>query len=179
VAFAILFLLPPLFFGEHYHLAPWQIGCICFCAPLGIAFTSRIAGNLTLRFGTGRMMILGSIFSTAALLFIAIAHGAALWIWPPLLLLFGIGYGIYQTPNLSFLMQAVSKSEQGIAGAIQRMLLNLGNSVGGAIAALLLGLQAGERQSSLSITWWFAVLFLSTGLAGLLLCCRRGATAVR
>jgi DHA2 family methylenomycin A resistance protein-like MFS transporter len=60
VAFAILFLLPPLFFGEHYHLAPWQIGCICFCAPLGIAFTSRIAGNLTLRFGTGWMMVLGS-----------------------------------------------------------------------------------------------------------------------
>jgi MFS family permease len=168
VAFAILFLLPPLFFGGHYHLAPWQIGCICFCAPLGIALTSRIAGNLMLRFGTGPMMILGSIFSTGALLLIAIAHATALWIWPPLLLLFGIGYGIYQTPNLSFLMQAVSKSEQGIAGAIQRMLLNLGNSVGGVIAALLLGLQAGERQSSLGITWWFAVLFLSTGLAGLL-----------
>jgi hypothetical protein len=94
-------------------------------------------------------------------------------------LLFGIGYGIYQTPNLSFLMQAVTKSEQGIAGAIQRMLLNLGNSVGGAGAALLLGLQAGERQSSLSITWWFAVLFLSTGLAGLLFCSRRGTTGVR
>jgi MFS family permease len=179
VAFAILFLLPPLFFGDHYHLAPWQIGCICFCAPLGIASTSRIAGNLTLRFGTGRMMILGSIFSTGALLLIAIAHATALWIWPPLLLLFGIGYGIYQTPNLSFLMQAVSKSEQGIAGAIQRMLLNLGNSVGGAIAALLLGLQAGERESSLNITWWFAVLFLSAGLAGLLLQYRRGTTAVR
>jgi MFS family permease len=179
VAFAILFLLPPLFFGEHYHLAPWQIGCICFCAPLGIALTSRIAGNLTLRFGTGRMMILGTIFSTGALLLIAIAHASAFWIWPPLLLLFGIGYGIYQTPNLSFLMQAVTKSEQGIAGAIQRMLLNLGNSVGGAIAALLLGLQAGERQLSLGITWWFAVLFLSTGLAGLLFCSRRGTTGVR
>jgi predicted MFS family arabinose efflux permease len=76
-------------------------------------------------------------------------------------------------------MQAVSKSEQGIAGAIQRMLLNLGNSVGGAIAALLLGLQAGERESSLNITWWFAVLFLSAGLAGLLLQYRRGTTAVR
>ncbi len=118
-------------------------------------------------------MILGSIFSTGALLFIAITRATVLWIWPPLLLLFGTGYGIYQTPNLSSLMQAVTKSEQGLAGAIQRMLLNLGNSVGGAIAALLLGLQASERQSSLSITWWFAVLFLSTGLAGLLLCCRR------
>jgi MFS family permease len=103
VAFAILFLLPPLFFGDHYHLAPWQIGCICFCAPLGIASTSRIAGNLTLRFGTGRMMILGSIFSTGALLLIAIAHATALWIWPPLLLLFGIGYGIYQTPKFKLL----------------------------------------------------------------------------
>jgi MFS family permease len=172
VAFAILFLLPPLFFGKHYRLAPWQIGCICFCAPVGIAFTSRIAGDLTLRFGACRMMIFGSILSTGALLLIALTHATALWIWPPLLLLFGIGYGVYQTPNLSLLMHAVSKSEQGIAGAIQRMLLNLGNSVGGAIAAFLLSLQTGEQQSSFSITWWFAMLFLCTGLLGLLLCCR-------
>jgi MFS family permease len=176
VGFAILFLLPPLFFGEHYHLAPWQIGCICFCGPLGIALTSRIAGNLTLRFGVSRMMTLGSIFSTGALLIIAIAHATALWIWPPLLLLFGIGYGIYQTPNLSSLMRAVTKSEQGIAGAIQRMLLNLGNSVGGAVAAVLLSLRIGERPGSFGITWWFATLFLSTGLAGLLLCYRRDMT---
>jgi MFS family permease len=153
VAFAILFLLPPLFLGKHYHLAPWQIGCICFCAPLGIAFTSRSAGDLTLRFGTCRMMIFGSIVSTGALLLIALGHATVLWIWPPFLLLFGIGYGVYQTPNLNLLMHAVSKSEQGIAGAIQRMLLNLGNSVGGAMAAFLLSLQAGEQQWSLSITW--------------------------
>jgi MFS family permease len=169
VAFAILFLLPPLFLGKHYHLAPWQIGCICFCAPVGIAFTSRSAGDLTLRFGACRMMIFGSIISTGALVLIALAHATALWIWPPFLLLFGIGYGIYQTPNLSLLMHAVSKSEQGIAGAIQRMLLNLGNSVGGAMAAFLLSFQAGEQPWSLNITWWFAALFLGTGFLGLLL----------
>jgi MFS family permease len=176
VAFAILFLLPPLFLGKHYHLAPWQIGCICFCAPLGIAFTSRIAGDLTLRFGACRMMIFGSAVSTTALLAIALSHATVLWIWPPLLLLFGIGYGVYQTPNLSLLMHAVSKSEQGIAGAIQRMLLNLGNSVGGGIAAFLLSLQIAEAQSSFSITWWFAMLFLSTGLFGLIRYCLREKT---
>jgi hypothetical protein len=37
------------------------------------------------------------------------------------------------------------------------------------IAAFVLGLQAGERQSLLGITWRFAVLFLSTGLSGLLI----------
>jgi MFS family permease len=173
VAFAILFLIPPLYFSSRYHLAPWQIGCICFCAPLGIAFTSRIAGSLTLRFGTGRMMIIGSILSVCALLLIAIAQGADLRIWPLLLLLFGIGYGIYQTPNLTLLMQAVSKSEQGIAGAIQRMLLNLGNSVGGTVAAALLTVQIAGQQSSFSITWWFATLFLATGFLALIVCCSR------
>ncbi|HEX3445407.1 MAG TPA: MFS transporter [Chthoniobacterales bacterium] len=172
VAFAILFLLPPLFLGKHYHLAPWQIGCICFCAPLGIALTSRIAGDLTLRFGTCRMMMLGAIASTAALLLIALAHTTILWIWPPLLLLFGIGYGVYQTPNLTLLMHAVTKREQGIAGSIQRMLLNLGNSVGGAVAAFLLNIQSGEQDASFGATWWFAALFLATGLLGLLVCCQ-------
>jgi hypothetical protein len=76
-------------------------------------------------------------------------------------------------------MHAVSKSEQRIAGAIQRMLLNHGNSVGGAIAAFLLSLQIAEAQSSFSITWWFAMLFLSTGLFGLLRYCLREKTTAR
>jgi DHA2 family multidrug resistance protein-like MFS transporter len=163
--------IAPGIFGTFLGLGP-VLGCICFCAPLGIALASRIAGDLTLRFGTCQMMILGSIASTAALLLIALAHAAILWIWPPLLLLFGIGYGLYQTPNLSLLMHAVTKSEQGIAGSIQRMLLNLGNAVGGALAAFLLSLQIGEEQSSFGTTWWFAELFLTTGLLGLIFWCQ-------
>src|SRR6185369_3299737 len=69
------------------------------------------------------------------------------------LALVGLGLGIFQTPNMSFIMGAIPRAQQGVAGSMSQMMRTLGVVLGVTGASMLFGsrraLHAEQLQLSL------------------------------
>jgi EmrB/QacA subfamily drug resistance transporter len=172
VAAGMVFLIPPYFLEQVSHLAPWQVGLIAFAGPLGLVLPAQFSGSLAPRLGAGRLMAAGLALMLLAVLGLSTLREE----WPPLavaalLLLWGLGGGVFIPPNMLVLLSAVGEDLQGTIGAAQRMMLNVANALGAAAAAALMaahtaggvGLVAAFRAS-----WRLAALVIALNLAGLL-----------
>lgn len=167
------FIVPPYFLEQVHHLAPWQVGLVNLSAPLGIVLLSKVSGRLMKSWGTMRLMIMG-------LIIMLIAYSILSGIdrnWPPdfiavLLFLYGIGGGIFLSPNIAAIMGAVNKQIHGTIGAVQRMVQNLGIALYTAVAAGFIhahadggvsGLLRGFRESwtFATVTILFSILFFA------------------
>jgi DHA2 family multidrug resistance protein-like MFS transporter len=110
-------------------------------------------------------MQLGIATMLIAILLVSLSGvGIPTWALAGLLLIYGIEYGIYQTPNLEALMASMPPRAQGTIGAVQRMLLNLGNAFGATIVGHLLGAEVGSKGVSvaayLPLCWWITAGFI-------------------
>ena len=153
------------------------VGSVCLSAPLGIALTSRLSGCAIEYYGAHRVMALGGAFMFLSLIGLSLSPiDLTTSRFVGLLLLYGIGYGIYQTPNLDILMAALPSELQGTIGAVQRMLLNVGNAFGATVCALFLRgrLSASDPSAGIQACWLFAAITMGLTLL-VLICCRQRA----
>jgi MFS family permease len=170
---AVVLIIPPFLLQRVHHLPPWAIGLICLSAPLGIALTSRLSGQAVDSYGAREVMVCGGALMSLALIGLSLFPiSLTIWEFASLLLLYGIGYGIYQTPNLDILMGAVPSALQGTIGAVQRMLLNVGNAFGATVCALFLRSLSSDSNPSLGIhaCWLFAAITMGLTLTVMILC---------
>jgi EmrB/QacA subfamily drug resistance transporter len=161
VASAIIFIIPPYFLQTFTQLTPWQTGFVLLSAPLGLVIFSRIAGKYMERFGPNLFMKIGlgvMFIAFVGLSFIQ-SHWSA-YIMAILLLLYGIGGGIFQPANIASVMASVSKEKQGTIGAVQRMLQNVAIAFGAAVAATFMSSQSGMGTDGLiqafRYSWYIA-----------------------
>lgn len=169
---AVVLIVPPLLLQRVHHLPPWAIGLLCLSAPLGIAPTSRLSGQAIGYYGAREVMVCGGALMSLALIGLSLFPiGLTIWRFASLLLLYGIGYGIYQTPNLDILMAAVPSELQGTIGAVQRMLLNVGNAFGATVCALFLRSLGSASDPSLGVhaCWLFAAITMGMTLTVMIL----------
>ena len=162
---AAVLLLPPILLQGVRGLPAWAVGLVCFAWPIGTVLSSHSSNTIFRRIPNARLMQLGIATMFVAILIVSLSGvGIPAWVLAGLLLLYGIGYGIYQTPNLEALMAAMPPHEQGTIGAIQRMLLNLGNAFGATIVGHLLGSEVGSKSPSvaanLPLCWSIAAGFI-------------------
>lgn len=177
-ATAAVLMLPPLELHLIAHLSAWQIGLISLSAPLGVVILSRFSGTAIDRWGEQRLMLAGLLIMLVALLFLALRQPSwGLYSLPPLLFLYGVGGGIFIPPNMGNIMKAAGAQHQGTMGAINRMLLNLGNALGVAVAALVLGIHGSQTQIHVTVglrqTWLLAVGMLTLAFVASILDLRR------
>jgi len=139
LATAVVFIVPPYFLEQVSKIPPWEAGLVNLAAPLGLVIMSKISGKRIGRYGTTRLMGAGlSIMFVSLMALCAIQSN---WSVPPLvglLLVYGIGAGIFVPPNLSAIMGTVSQDAQGTIGAVQRMVQNIGIAVGTSVPATLI-----------------------------------------
>ena len=163
LATAVAFIIPPYFLEQVSKLPPWHAGLVNLAAPLGLVFLSRISGKRINQFGTTRLMVLGLGIMCLSL--------ASLWSmqqsWSAndlfgLLLVYGVGAGIFVPANLSAIMEAVSIDTHGTIGSVQRMVQNIGIAVGTSVSATLIDVNAKYGVSGFLIAfreaWGFAGL---------------------
>jgi EmrB/QacA subfamily drug resistance transporter len=162
-ATSIGFIVPPYFLEQVSHLSPWQVGLVNLSAPSGLVLLSSSSGRLTNKWGNTRLMFLGllAMFMSYAVLTCMQSNWGP-WGIAALMFLYGMGGGLFLTPNMKAIMGAVGKEMQGTIGAVQRMVQNLGIAVYTSIAADLIpvhsptgvtGLMTGLRHS-----WGFAAI---------------------
>lgn len=130
--FAIGLLLP--YYVIDILRYPATIGGTLMLAPaLMTTFAAPIAGRLSDRLGTARLSSLGLALEGLGLWMISrldaqtdyFSLAAALGI-------VGLGLGVFETPNMSFVMGVVSRRQQGVAGSIANMMRTLGIVFGAA-----------------------------------------------
>lgn len=113
-------------------------GLLLTATPFATAFAAPLAGKLADRLGTGVLSSVGLGFealglwgisqldTTASALTVIIALGCV-----------GLGLGMFQTPNMSFVMGAIPREQQGVAGSMSQMMRTLGVVLGVTGASML------------------------------------------
>ncbi len=166
-----ILMIPPLELHLIRHLSAGHIGLISLSAPLGLVILSRIAGKRIDCWGEQRLMLTGLTIMLIALLLLASrTPNWGILSLPPLLFIYGIGAGLFMPANISQIMKSGSAEHQGTMGAINRMVLNLGNAIGVAAAALIIGLHAKQNidhhiATSLRQPWILSSVMMALALA--------------
>lgn len=150
-------------------------GLLLAVTALGTAVAAPLAGRLVGPLGTARLSTLGLLLETVGL--VATSRVGATT--PTLgvvaaFALVGSGVGLFQVPNLSYVMGCIPRSQQGVAGAMTQMMRTTG-VVGGVAAANLflvarLEARTGSRTLEEAGIEQFTPAFQDVLLAAALLC---------
>lgn len=135
----ILVFLTPFYLQRVLHYPPDKIGLLMTSFPLAVMAVAPFSGALSDRLGTRELAAAGAALCALALVTMAFLPVAA----PSLavgwrLALFGLGTGIFQSPNNSAVMGSVPRPYLGIASGILATARNTGMALGIATAGLIL-----------------------------------------
>ena len=145
-------------FWTGLYMTPW---------PLTVAVAAPLSGRLTNRVSTASLCAAGGACLAAGL--------AAAALWPlrgsplplvPLMMLCGLGFGLFQVPNNRNMLLSAPRERSGAAGGMQGTARLTGQTVGAVTMSLLFTLAAGDApQIGLGIA---AALALIAGLVSTL-----------
>jgi EmrB/QacA subfamily drug resistance transporter len=131
------------------HYTPLQAGLAFIPLEIGTLVVGPISGRLSDKYGPRLFMTIGLIFSTLSLItatFLTIT--SSYWQLAGILILSGVGFGIFFSPNASSIMSAVPVNRRGVASAFRNIIGNVGLTASAGIAVLLISI--GIPYSSFS-----------------------------
>ncbi|TZE82810.1 MFS transporter [Calorimonas adulescens] len=132
--YIMTFLTP--FYLSWRGLSPAEAGMVMSTFPLFMLFMSPLSGTLSDRFGSRLLSALGAFISAAALFLMSTLSAGTSRIYIMVILaMFGIGNGIFQSPNNSSVMGSVPKQRLGIASSFLATMRNSGMVMGVALGS--------------------------------------------
>lgn len=158
----------PFLLQRSLGLGPMAAGLYVTAWPLSVAATAIVAGRLSDRLPTAWLCAAGAAGLAAGL------AGAAFWplgeaagALLPFIMLSGVGFGLFQTPNNRSLFLSAPTSRSGAAGGLQGSARVTGQTLGALAMTLLFRaapMEAGPRVGLAAAS----VLALAAGLVSLL-----------
>ena len=142
--FALLFLLS-VYLQFIHNLSPSQAGNILLFQALSMAIMAPVAGKLADRFASRVVATIGcSIVAVGLfLLNIPLIMAEPWWIGLALLIL-GIGFGLFSTPNNNSIVSSVTKAEIGVASAAMNLGRTVGNLIGMSVVNTMIHIIIGD-----------------------------------
>jgi EmrB/QacA subfamily drug resistance transporter len=127
------FLLP--FYFELVHGISTEIAGILLAVPaVTLMLSGPVAGRLSDRYGSRRLMIAGAFFTGATLFFFSRFDAST---GMPTLLaalaVYGFAIGVFMPPNMSLILGSGRKESEGVASGVMMTLRNVGAVLGIAI----------------------------------------------
>ncbi len=141
----IVFLAMPFYFAVVGGMSQSRIGLLITPWPAVVVIVAPIAGRLSDKYPAGLLGGLGLAVMTAGLLLLL-----ALPADPPFLdvvwrmMVCGIGFGFFQSPNNRALISAAPRSRSGVAGGVLSTARLTGQTFGGVIVAVIFALTGGN-----------------------------------
>lgn len=128
-------------------------GILLAIIPLTIAFFGPIGGTLADKFGGEKIAIIGlASLTIAQILILSFNLHSPLWLFVVTSLFYGIGMGLFQSPNNSVIMSSVDKKFLGIAGSVNSLARNFGMELGVSLSTIILyssmSLKAGKNVTT-------------------------------
>ena len=113
-------------------------GTLMLTAAMMTTLAAPVAGRLSDRFGTAGLSSLGLALEGFGLWLISRLDAQADYLSVAVALgVVGLGLGVFEAPNMSFVMGAVPRTQQGVAGSIVNMMRTLGIVFGATGASML------------------------------------------
>jgi EmrB/QacA subfamily drug resistance transporter len=131
-------LLMPFFLENLLHYEVLQVGLLLAVVPICTGIIAPIAGTLSDRFGTRPLTVIGLLFALIGYIAISTLSiqttplGYILRFIP-----YGIGVGIFQSPNNSAIMGTAPRERLGIVSGMLAMTRTLGQTAGNAVLGAL------------------------------------------
>lgn len=135
----VIVFLTPFLLQQEMGLKPGRAGALMTAFPLTVLVVAPVAGALSDRLGQRSLALAGSCCCTAAAFGLSCSAPsagppeAACWLG-----LFGLGTGLFQTPNTSAVMGAVPPGRLGIASGVLATARNVGMVFGIALGGTIL-----------------------------------------
>ncbi len=146
--FAVGFLLS-LYLQYVKGLSPQQAGLVMMSQPVMQALFSPIAGRLSDRIEPRRLASAGMALTAAGLgLLLFIDAATSLTYISASLIVLGIGFGLFSSPNTNAIMGSVERRQFGVASAMVGTMRMLGQMFSMGMATLVIALYIGRQKIS-------------------------------
>ncbi|AKM32804.1 hypothetical protein AB870_12695 [Pandoraea faecigallinarum] len=123
--------------------------------PLVIVFVAPLAGRLSDRFDSARMSALGlGVFAVGLALLAWLPANVSDWGIAWRMVVCGVGFGFFQTPNNRIIMMGAPRERSGAASGLMTMARTVGMTLGAAVVALLFDVHGddGARAAMIAAT---------------------------
>ncbi|MFE9427294.1 MFS transporter [Kitasatospora sp. NPDC006697] len=157
-----------LYLQQTLHWSALKMGFALLPAGALVALSATKMGAIVDRFGTGRLLPLGSLaMALGYLLFLRLgAHSGFLGLVLPTMVLLGIGFALfYPSANIAA-TNGVADEEQGLASGLVNTAMQIGNALVLAVTtAVLTAGSNGGTSTSAQLTGYRDAVLLVTGVA--------------
>lgn len=144
--FAVTFLLS-LDLQYTKGFTPEQAGFVLIAQPIVMAAISPIAGRLSDKIEPRIVASVGMAFTTVGLfLLIFLTETTPLWYLIVCLLILGVGFGLFSSPNTNAIMSSVDKRFYGVASGMNGTMRLLGQMLSMGIAMMLFAIFIGPVE---------------------------------
>jgi EmrB/QacA subfamily drug resistance transporter len=132
-------IVQPFYLQDVLGLSPAMAGIILLASPLASGAIAPLSGYLADRVGGETLTVAGLLVELASLAGMSFlgAHSSPLWV-ALCLAIFGVGQGIFSSPNTKLIMAHAPHDKLGIAGSINALARNMGMVSGIAFAVSIL-----------------------------------------
>lgn len=146
VTFAVTFLLSlDLQFTKGF--SPEQAGIILIVQPALMAVLSPVSGQLSDRIDPQIIASAGMALTTLGLfMLVFLAESTPLWYILMSLVVLGIGFGLFSTPNINAIMSSVEKKYLGVASGMNGTMRLIGQTFSMGIAMMLFAIFIGPVE---------------------------------
>jgi len=146
-AMFMIWLLVPYYLLTTRSFSTITGGLLLAANPLATALVAPVAGRASARLGAGRVAVAGLAVEAAGLFALSRLGPATPAVGVAgALATVGLGVGLFTVPNMSLVMGAIARSEQGVAGALTQMARTIG--VVGGVALGGIGLAHLRRDEA-------------------------------
>ena len=127
----------------------------------GMGVLGSVAGRVSLRYGSKRALIVGTVFTCLSFTWLAVEHGHP---WDMLVssTLLGVGIGLAFAALGNLIVQAVPPEQTGVASGMNTVMRTLGGALGGQITATFIA--DNTRNGLPTVTGFTASFVLAAGL---------------
>ena len=128
-------------------LGPRDAGFVLMCWPLTMALISPAAGKLSDKQNPGVLASIGMGITSAGLIMLCfLTADTSLVFVVAVLVIMGIGFSLFSSPNTNAIMSSVEKKQLGNASGMLGTMRNAGQTFSMAIALMLLALFMGQAK---------------------------------
>jgi DHA2 family multidrug resistance protein-like MFS transporter len=141
----VAFLALPFYFAVAGGMSQSQIGLLITPWPAVVVVVAPISGRLADKYPAGLLGGLGlAVLTVGLLLMLALPPNPpfADVVWR--MMVCGIGFGFFQSPNNRALISAAPRSRSGVAGGVLSTARLTGQTIGGVVVAVIFALTHGD-----------------------------------
>ncbi len=132
----MIWLLVPYYLLSTRGYSPVVGGLLLAANPLAMALVAPLAGRGAGRLGAGRVAVVGLAVQSAGLFALSRLGASTPAVVVALSLgTVGLGLGLFTVPNMSLVMGAIAREQQGVAGALTQMARTVGVVSGVAVGS--------------------------------------------